>query len=166
MIKIPCRDWPILGQCSILIAQNVDLVKTSIYTCFFSFFFAQHFRSSLPLRSYVRDLLCAIARTGAVSLSTGHRPTESQSPGSWAMSRSDPLPSGRSIWLCHGCHVLSRQGPVAVRYLSGALAAFTPPDRLASFRTGSTSTAPTRCRDSTLTNHMRSRRRRPAAASI
>ncbi len=132
---------------------------------FLLIFFAQHFRSSLPLRSYVRDLLCAIARTGAVSLSTGHRPTESQSPGSWAMSRSDPLPSGRSIWLCHGCHVLSRQGPVAVRYLSGALAAFTPPDRLASFRTFSTSTAPTRCRDSTLANHMRSRRpqRQPAS---
>jgi hypothetical protein len=125
---------------------------------FLLIFFAQHFRSSLPLRSYVRDLLCAIARTGAVSLSTGHRPTESQSPGSWAMSRSVPLPSGRSIWLCHGCHVLSRQGPVAVRYLSGALAAFTPPDRLASFRTFSTSTAPTRCRDSTRADHMRSRR--------
>jgi hypothetical protein len=32
LIKIPCRDLPILGQFSILIAQNVDLVKTSIYT--------------------------------------------------------------------------------------------------------------------------------------
>ena len=37
-------------------------------------FFAQHFRSMLPFRFYVRCLLRAIARTGAVLLSTGHRP--------------------------------------------------------------------------------------------
>ena len=37
-------------------------------------FIAQHFRSMLPFRFYVRYLLRAIARTGAVLLSTGHRP--------------------------------------------------------------------------------------------
>ena len=37
-------------------------------------FFCSAFRSSQSLRSFVRYLLRAIARTGAVSLSHGHRP--------------------------------------------------------------------------------------------
>ena len=96
--QIPCRDLPILIQFSILIAQNVDLVKTSIYTGFFSFFLLSIFAHRCLFAH-----MCAICfvqlRTGAVSLSTGHRHAESQSHVTVLARLLCPLPSGPMAWL-------------------------------------------------------------------